>query len=100
MSERPVPETDETRPLLPGPGDQKISNGAPTVDLTIPEEDSDDNATTRAPLPPPVVDQKWTWAKILWRISLLVIAGLVIAVFVKAWVDAGDVEVGLSSASL
>ena len=37
----------------------------------------------------------WNWTKYAWRMFWAVVAAFLLAVFIKGWIDAGDVDVRL-----
>lgn len=90
---------DEREPLLTGPGDSKPPKYTATSEdaVLLADEEVDERAAES--LPPLSQETRRSWSIIGWRAFWTLLSILIVASFVKAFIDAGDVDVRLSSPS-
>ncbi|KAG8962469.1 hypothetical protein FRC03_004214 [Tulasnella sp. 419] len=86
--------SEETRPLLSSSSPENYQ----ATSLHQATSQSADVEASMVPPAPKVVETKWNLAKILWRTVYAIVAGVILGVFIKGWIDADDVEFDLKGA--
>jgi hypothetical protein len=91
------PKSDERTPLLEGSGGgvEAAQNDQASERTLLNGRESPDDEHEEAALlePPPQPRTKWWY---IWRAFWFVLAALVLAFFIKGWIEADDVEVSRS----
>ncbi|KAG8855427.1 hypothetical protein FRB96_007085 [Tulasnella sp. 330] len=94
----PLATADEREPLLTGPDDSKPPNYTATSDDAVLLADEHVEVLEQESLLQLPQEKKGPWSIIGWRIFWTIFVILVTAIFVKAFIDAGDVDFDLKAA--